>query len=50
MCSSGYKASEFTINGFLSMKIYVFIFGMLVLDMLTRKKNIDRHVDEKTTC
>ncbi|CAM0879136.1 unnamed protein product [Alopecurus aequalis] len=45
----GYMAPEYAMNGYLSTKTDVFSFGMLVLEIVSGRKNIDRHLhDEKT--
>uniref|UniRef100_M8B3A3 Cysteine-rich receptor-like protein kinase 10 n=1 Tax=Aegilops tauschii TaxID=37682 RepID=M8B3A3_AEGTA len=44
----GYMAPEYAMNGYLSTKTDVFSFGMLVLEIVSGRKNIDRHLgDEK---
>uniref|UniRef100_A0ACD5VCH1 Uncharacterized protein n=1 Tax=Avena sativa TaxID=4498 RepID=A0ACD5VCH1_AVESA len=44
----GYMAPEYAMNGYLSTKTDVFSFGMLVLEIISGRKNIDRHLgDEK---
>ncbi|XP_047058472.1 cysteine-rich receptor-like protein kinase 43 isoform X1 [Lolium rigidum] len=41
----GYMAPEYAMNGYLSTKTDVFSFGMLVLEIVSGRKNIDRHLD-----
>ncbi|KAL5228793.1 hypothetical protein ABZP36_017058 [Zizania latifolia] len=41
----GYMAPEYAMNGYLSAKTDVFSFGMLVLEIVSGRKNIDRHLD-----
>ncbi|XP_020097967.1 putative receptor-like protein kinase At4g00960 [Ananas comosus] len=43
----GYMAPEYAMNGYLSAKTDVFSFGMLVLEIVSGRKNIDRHLDEE---
>jgi serine/threonine protein kinase len=38
-------APEYAMNGYLSTKTDVFSFGMLVLEIVSGRKNIDRHLD-----
>jgi serine/threonine protein kinase len=49
MDCSGYMAPEYAMNGYLSAKTDVFSFGILVLEIVSGRKNIDRHVDEEKT-
>ncbi|KAM0880147.1 hypothetical protein ACQ4PT_033779 [Festuca glaucescens] len=42
---AGYMAPEYAMNGYLSTKTDVFSFGMLVLEIVSGRKNIDRHLD-----
>ncbi|CAL4964970.1 unnamed protein product [Urochloa decumbens] len=45
----GYMAPEYAMNGYLSTKTDVFSFGILVLEIVSGRKNIVRHVDEEKT-
>ena len=48
MNCSGYMAPEYALNGYLSTKADVFSFGILVLEIVSGRKNIVRHSgDEK---
>jgi serine/threonine protein kinase len=47
MDCSGYMAPEYAMNGYLSAKTDVFSFGILVLEIVSGRKNIDQHVDEE---
>ncbi|KAL6847830.1 hypothetical protein ACP4OV_021958 [Aristida adscensionis] len=41
----GYMAPEYAMNGYLSTKTDVFSFGILVLEIVSGRKNIVRHLD-----
>uniref|UniRef100_A0A0D9UWC2 Protein kinase domain-containing protein n=1 Tax=Leersia perrieri TaxID=77586 RepID=A0A0D9UWC2_9ORYZ len=41
----GYMAPEYAMKGYLSAKTDVFSFGMLVLEIVSGRKNIDKHLD-----
>ncbi|KQK02512.1 putative receptor-like protein kinase At4g00960 [Brachypodium distachyon] len=43
----GYMAPEYAMNGYLSTKTDVFSFGMLVLEIVSGRKNIDRRLDDE---
>ncbi|XP_010916408.1 cysteine-rich receptor-like protein kinase 44 [Elaeis guineensis] len=43
----GYMAPEYALNGYLSAKTDVFSFGVLVLEIVSGRKNLDRHLDEE---
>ncbi|XP_025819837.1 cysteine-rich receptor-like protein kinase 41 isoform X2 [Panicum hallii] len=43
----GYMAPEYAMNGYLSTKTDVFSFGILVLEIVSGRKNIVRHVDDE---
>lgn len=43
---SGYMAPEYAMNGYLSAKADVFSFGVLVLEIVSGRKNLDRQLDE----
>ncbi|KAF8780027.1 hypothetical protein HU200_001993 [Digitaria exilis] len=45
----GYMAPEYAMNGYLSTKTDVFSFGILVLEIVSGRKNMVRHVDEEKT-
>uniref|UniRef100_A0A0D9Y2Q9 Protein kinase domain-containing protein n=1 Tax=Oryza glumipatula TaxID=40148 RepID=A0A0D9Y2Q9_9ORYZ len=45
----GYMAPEYAMNGYLSTKTDVFSFGMLVLEIVSGRKNIDKHLDAERT-
>ncbi|XP_006645459.2 putative receptor-like protein kinase At4g00960 isoform X2 [Oryza brachyantha] len=45
----GYMAPEYAMNGYLSTKTDVFSFGMLVLEIVSGRKNIDKHQDAEKT-
>uniref|UniRef100_A0A0E0BWF0 Protein kinase domain-containing protein n=1 Tax=Oryza meridionalis TaxID=40149 RepID=A0A0E0BWF0_9ORYZ len=45
----GYMAPEYAMNGYLSAKTDVFSFGMLVLEIVSGRKNIDKHLDAERT-
>ncbi|KAF0918409.1 hypothetical protein E2562_023562 [Oryza meyeriana var. granulata] len=45
----GYMAPEYALNGYLSAKTDVFSFGMLVLEIVSGRKNIDKHLDAEKT-
>ncbi|KAF2948203.1 hypothetical protein DAI22_01g019400 [Oryza sativa Japonica Group] len=45
----GYMAPEYAMNGYLSTKTDVFSFGMLVLEIVSGRKNIDKHLDAEKT-
>ncbi|CAO2174453.1 unnamed protein product [Urochloa humidicola] len=45
----GYMAPEYAMNGYLSTKTDVFSFGILVLEIVSGRKNIARHVDDEKT-
>jgi serine/threonine protein kinase len=42
-------APEYAMNGYLSTKTDVFSFGMLVLEIVSGRKNIDKHLDAEKT-
>ncbi|KAM0944314.1 putative protein kinase RLK-Pelle-DLSV family [Dioscorea sansibarensis] len=42
----GYMAPEYAMNGYLSAKADVFSFGVLVLEIVSGRKNLDRQLDE----
>lgn len=42
-------APEYAMNGYLSTKTDVFSFGILVLEIVTGRKNMVRHVDDEKT-
>ncbi|KAL6626666.1 hypothetical protein ACP70R_030392 [Stipagrostis hirtigluma subsp. patula] len=42
----GYMAPEYAMNGYLSAKTDVFSFGILVLEIVSGRKNIVRHLDD----
>lgn len=44
---SGYMAPEYAMNGYLSAKTDVFSFGILVLEIVSGRKNIVRHLDDE---
>jgi len=44
---SGYMAPEYAMNGYLSTKTDVFSFGILVLEIVSGRKNIVRHADDE---
>lgn len=46
MNRSGYMAPEYAMNGYLSAKTDVFSFGILVLEIVSGRKNIVRHSDD----
>lgn len=39
-------APEYAMNGYLSAKADVFSFGVLVLEIVSGRKNLDRQLDE----
>uniref|UniRef100_K3XPS7 Protein kinase domain-containing protein n=1 Tax=Setaria italica TaxID=4555 RepID=K3XPS7_SETIT len=43
----GYMAPEYAMNGYLSTKTDVFSFGILVLEIVSGRKNFARHVDDE---
>lgn len=43
----GYMAPEYAMKGYLSAKTDVFSFGMLVLEIVSGRKNIDRHLNDE---
>lgn len=43
----GYMAPEYAMNGYLSAKTDVFSFGILVLEIVSGRKNIVRHLDDE---
>ncbi|CAD6239381.1 unnamed protein product [Miscanthus lutarioriparius] len=43
----GYMAPEYALNGYLSTKTDVFSFGILVLEIVSGRKNIVRHSDDE---
>ncbi|KAG0536775.1 hypothetical protein BDA96_03G092200 [Sorghum bicolor] len=43
----GYMAPEYALNGYLSTKTDVFSFGILVLEIVSGRKNIVRHSDDQ---
>ncbi|XP_066317292.1 cysteine-rich receptor-like protein kinase 44 isoform X3 [Miscanthus floridulus] len=43
----GYMAPEYALNGYLSTKTDVFSFGILVLEIVSGRKNIVRHPDDE---
>ncbi|XP_072964149.1 cysteine-rich receptor-like protein kinase 44 [Typha angustifolia] len=43
----GYMAPEYALNGYLSAKTDVFSFGMLILEIVSGRKNLDRHLGEE---
>ncbi|KAJ3700818.1 hypothetical protein LUZ61_004523 [Rhynchospora tenuis] len=45
----GYMAPEYAMNGYLSAKTDVFSFGILVLEIISGRKNMDRNLDEDKT-
>ncbi|CAL4951221.1 unnamed protein product [Urochloa decumbens] len=45
----GYMAPEYAMNGYLSTKTDVFSFGILVLEIVSGRKNIVRHVEDEKT-
>ncbi|WVZ72077.1 hypothetical protein U9M48_020592 [Paspalum notatum var. saurae] len=45
----GYMAPEYAMSGYLSAKTDVFSFGILVLEIVSGRKNILRHVDDEKT-
>lgn len=47
MNRSGYMAPEYALNGYLSTKTDVFSFGILVLEIVSGRKNIIRHPDDE---
>ena len=47
MDRSGYMAPEYAMNGYLSTKTDVFSFGILVLEIVSGRKNIVRHSDDE---
>ena len=44
---SGYMAPEYAMNGYLSAKADVFSFGVLVLEIVSGRKNLDGRLDEE---
>jgi len=44
---SGYMAPEYAINGVVSIKIDVFSFGVLLLEILSGKKNNSRYDSDR---
>ncbi|KAJ6728728.1 CYSTEINE-RICH RECEPTOR-KINASE-LIKE PROTEIN [Salix koriyanagi] len=46
MINSGYMAPEYALQGHFSVKIDVFSFGVLVLEIVTGKKNSFRNGDD----
>lgn len=40
-------APEYALNGYLSAKADVFSFGVLVLEIVSGRKNLDRHLEEE---
>ncbi|KAF8724562.1 hypothetical protein HU200_020823 [Digitaria exilis] len=49
MDCSGYMAPEYAMNGYLSTKTDVFSFGILVLEIVSGRKNMVRHEDDEKT-
>ncbi|KAJ0989149.1 hypothetical protein J5N97_007505 [Dioscorea zingiberensis] len=43
----GYMAPEYAMNGYLSAKADVFSFGVLILEIVSGRKNLDRQLDEE---
>ncbi|URD85859.1 STYKc [Musa troglodytarum] len=43
----GYMAPEYAMNGYLSAKADVFSFGVLVLEIVSGRKNLDKRLDEE---
>ncbi|KAJ8465656.1 hypothetical protein OPV22_028208 [Ensete ventricosum] len=43
----GYMAPEYAMNGYLSAKADVFSFGVLVLEIVSGRKNLDKRFDEE---
>ncbi|XP_019707099.1 cysteine-rich receptor-like protein kinase 44 isoform X2 [Elaeis guineensis] len=43
----GYMAPEYALNGYLSAKADVFSFGVLVLEIVSGRKNLDKHLEEE---
>lgn len=43
----GYMAPEYAMNGYLSAKTDVFSFGILVLEIVSGRKNMVRHLDDE---
>ncbi|XP_072998398.1 cysteine-rich receptor-like protein kinase 44 [Typha latifolia] len=43
----GYMAPEYALNGYLSAKTDVFSFGMLILEIVSGRKNLDRRLGEE---
>ena len=39
-------APEYAMNGYLSTKTDVFSFGVLVLEIMSGRKNMDRHLED----
>jgi serine/threonine protein kinase len=42
-------APEYAMNGYLSTKTDVFSFGILVLEIISGRKNMEKHLDEEKT-
>lgn len=42
---SGYMAPEYALHGYLSVRTDVFSFGILVLEIVSGRKNHDAHLD-----
>ncbi|KAJ3694424.1 hypothetical protein LUZ60_009904 [Juncus effusus] len=42
----GYMAPEYAMNGYLSAKTDVFSFGILILEIISGRKNMDKRLDE----
>lgn len=47
VCCSGYMAPEYALSGYLSAKADVFSFGVLMLEIVSGRKNIDKKLDEE---
>ena len=47
MFYSGYMAPEYASRGFMSSKIDVFSFGVLILEIISGRKNYDMEFDEQ---
>lgn len=45
---SGYMAPEYAIRGFISVKSDVFSFGVLMLEIISGRKNFDRQLDTES--
>lgn len=47
MFNSGYMAPEYATRGFMSSKIDVFSFGVLILEIISGRRNYDMEFDEQ---